>query len=183
MFRFAMLLLISVVAGCGGAPDQLLFQTPSSELKVRPSVRTVEVMQVSLPTYAEAQEISVQNEGGTLEQVPGILWADEPARALTNGMVRLLSSITGARIAAEPWPLDGLPEAELTIRVEQLAVLQQGQLRLSGQYGLRYDNTGRRGKLRLFDITVPLVSTSLTSISAGYTEAWTQLAEKIARDL
>lgn len=183
MIRLLVVVLTLLIASCGDPPNQLLFQMPSSELKVRPSVRTVEVMQVSLPTYAEAQEISVEGESGTLQQVPEILWADEPARALTNSMVRLLSSISGAQVAAEPWPLAGLPEVEVTIRVEQLTVSNAAQLQLSGQYGLRYDQDGRRGRLRLFDVTIPLVSTSLKSISDGYSEAWTELAEKIARDL
>ena len=181
---FLTLCLALTLAACGETATRVLLDPSPSTQKIRASVRTVEVAQVSLPDYAAALEISVQTEGGTLAQVPDVLWADEPARGLTAALVRQLATITGVQVAAEPWPLADLPEAEVTVRVEQMAVLQDGRLRLSGQYGIRYDNEDRRGHLHLFDFTSDVAdATDVSAIARAHDDAWRQLAEDIATSL
>ena len=45
--------------------------------------RSIEVREISLPYYAEGEEVAVLAEDGTVQIVDGILWADLPPRALT----------------------------------------------------------------------------------------------------
>lgn len=179
------ILLIALALGaCAGTEaTRVMLPSVSSAMKVRTSVDTVEVMTVSLPGYAEAAEISVQAETGGLMEYPDALWADDPARALTNAMVRHLTTITGAQVAAEPWPLRNIPQAELTIRVEQMAIMQTGVLNLSGQYAISNDEYPNRSRVRLFRFDVPVTDPTLTNIAAAHNQAWQILAEKIARDM
>lgn len=183
-FPLIALCALTLTAACGPDPARVLIDPAPSAVKVKPSVRTVEVKKVSLPTYAEGADVTVlAGETGLVSVVPDNIWADEPSRALGAAMVRSLIQMTGVAAAAEPWPLAGFPEAEVTIRVERLLASDSGALTLSGTYALRYDAQGRRGRVRLFDIQVPVTEPGTTGLAKAQGIAWTQLAERIARDL
>lgn len=177
-------LALTLTASCGPDPARLLIEPVPSPVKTNASVRTVEVKQVSLPTYAESGDVTiVAAETGVLTVLPDSVWADEPPRALGAAMVRSLIEMTGVTAASEPWPLAGFPEAEVTIRVARLLALDTGELELSGSYALRYDAPGRKGRVRLFDIRVPVGAEGPTALAKAQGVAWTRLAERIARDL
>ncbi|SMX44460.1 PqiC family protein [Actibacterium lipolyticum] len=183
--RLSCVVFAAILAGCSGEPARLAIAPETSALKVRSAARSVSVAEVSLPAYAEAVEVAVQGENGLVGLVPGVIWADTPPRALTSGLVRNLTAITGAEVAAAPWPLDGNPDAELTVRVEQMLVTADGMLRLTGQYAVRRDSftTDRSGSISSFEIAVPTGSPELADIARAHDAAWRQLAEDIARSL
>lgn len=172
-----------ILTGCSGDGARFAVAPETSQAKIRSTARTVEVVQVSLPAYAKAVELSIQDASGALVQVGDATWADDPDRAMTNGIVRNLSAITGVQVAAEPWPLDGNPEAEVRVRVEEMLVAEDGVLRLSGQFAIRRDVVTSRNRIRPFSITVPSATTAPTDILAAHERAWAQLAESIAKEL
>ncbi len=183
MRNAAALALALLLAACSGEPARLAVPPETSDLRVRASASTVSVTEVTLPAYADASEIAVQTATGLIEPVGGVLWADDPPRALTNALVRNLGAITGAAVAADPWPLDGNPAAEVTVRVEQMLVGADGVLRLTGQFAVRRDAFVAPGRLRSFAIAVPVASTELPDIARAHDAAWRELAEEIARNL
>mgnify|MGYP001804069798 FL=1 len=149
---------------------------------MRASARSIVVGDVRLPEYADASEVVRESPDGLIESV-GVIWADTPADALSNALVRNLTQITGAQVAGAPWPLDGLPDAELTVRVERMLVRVDNQLHMSGQFAVRRDAGAWAERLRNFDIRVPVTGEGLMAISNAHATAWRRLAEEIAPNL
>lgn len=143
MMRPMLLLSALALAGCGA--DPVLFAAPPAVTSVSSPVgdpgsriavayRTVEVREVSLPTYAEGETIFMEGGGGTLMPAPGAEWADLPQRAVTLDLAEVLEGVTGALVAAEPWPFEALPDARVEVRVTRLAAGVDGVFRLAGHY-------------------------------------------------
>ncbi|HBZ45207.1 MAG TPA: hypothetical protein DEO85_14380 [Maritimibacter sp.] len=175
------LLALIFVASCGSTGPQVVIDSQSSELRVRSSARSVMIHDISLPAYAEAVEISLRDEDGTLVEQKGQVWADAPARAMSGVIVRNLSTITGAQVAADPWPLEGYPQVEVTIRVEQMFARDDGSISLTGYYALRREYG--RSAIRQFAIERAGSPEAKANLARAYDLAWRDLAEQIAKDL
>ena len=175
------LALCLTLAACG----QTLYYTPpttvsSERVNVRAS--TVMVNEVSIPEYALNQEIPLQQPDGSLVTDTDRLWADLPGRAMQGALTRHLNTITDARVAADPWPLSGFPEVEVSVFIDDMIVQANGVLRMTGTFALKSE-TGRDA-VRTFATTAPVADTAnYTAIIAAHEAAWQQLAEQIARDL
>ncbi|KIT15400.1 PqiC family protein [Jannaschia aquimarina] len=170
-----------LLAGCG----QTLYYTPppaNSDLRVNARARTVMINEVSMPEYAINQEIPIQTPDGGLQADTDQLWADLPDRALQVALTRHLNQITDAQVAAEPWPLSGFPEIEVSVTVETMIVQADGRLRFTGLYALRNDAT-RGGRIETFELFAPVPGEGYPAIIAAHEAAWLQLAETIARQI
>lgn len=177
-----MVLCAALLGGCGGAMSpQVLIEPQSSELRVRIGASRVMLRDISLPAYAEGTEIAVRDGTGTLMEKSGEVWADEPARAMAGALIRNLSTITGAQVAAEPWPLEGYPDVEVTIRVEHMYADSAGAITLGGYFAVRRDYG--RSAIHQFWITRPATPADPKPLSKLYESAWTELAEQIARKI
>lgn len=176
----ALLAALFVVAGCGAEPARLAVDPLTSAMNVRSAARSVMVGEVRLPEYAEAPEVTIEAPSGLLEVIPDVIWADVPSDALSASLVRNLSAITGARVAAEPWPLDEFPDAEVTVRVERMLLRANGLFSLTGQYAIRRDQGRGVELIRAFDIAVPLQNGDLNGLARAQSAAWLALAEAIA---
>ncbi len=171
-----------LLAGCGG--EVLRYPVPDAPAPARQSIayRSVEVREVSLPLYAASEEIAVQGEGGAITTDSDLLWADNPSRAITLELARHLTQISGARVAPEPWPFGGYPQAVLDVRVEELLALSSGALRLKGQYFVAPDASDG-GRAGLFDVSAPVPAPGgAAAIAAARAQAVRDLAALIARE-
>ncbi len=155
MRSLSILTCVAFVTACSGGSEQR-FAVPSVPAgdAIGISFRSVVLRDVSLPDYASSQEIFTRGPDGALTSDPKLLWADEPARAITLELARYLTRITGARIASEPWPFSAGPDAAVEVRVEQLLADADGTLRLSGQYFVASESG--RDASSLFDLSVPI---------------------------
>ena len=171
---------LAVLVACG---ETQYFAPPPTASDLRVNVRpdTVQVNPVSAPEYALNQEIPIQQADGSLTTDTDRLWADLPGRALQGSLVRNLNRITDAQVAAEPWPLKGFPEVEVSVFIDDMIVGAAGQLRFTGTYALRNEIGG--DSVETFSIVVPVAGEAYTAIIAAHEAAWIQLAEQIARDL
>ena len=150
------LLAVTVLlSACFAGPEQR-FAVPTAPAgdHVAVAFGSIVVRDLSLPDYASSQEIFTRDAGGALTSNPKLLWADEPVRAMTLELSSYLSRITGARVAAEPWPFTTGPDAAIEVRVADMVADAGGALRLSGQYFVATEGGRNRG--RLFDLTVPI---------------------------
>lgn len=148
-FVFVLLLL---TAACASQPDRFAVVAPQITEKLRIAFASVEVRDVSLPTYAAAEEITIQAEDGTLTSSTDVLWADAPERAIALELSRNLARLTGRRIASEPWPFEAFPDARLEVRFEELIATSAGLFRTSGQYFVGVEEGRERSGL--FDLSV-----------------------------
>lgn len=178
--RHILLLSVAVLAGCGASPRYLI-DTPAPTVTVRTAARSIMLREVSLPDYAADDKIAVQDADGSVRLVKSALWADLPPRAVTLALARQLDAAVSATVAAEPWPLSGLPDAEIEVRVERNLAGANGQFRLSGVFYVLSDVVRLGPESSPFDIAVPLTGQSPGEIAQAQSSALAKLAETIAR--
>lgn len=175
------LILGLVVAACGAEERRLASPQIAVEERVASRFSSVEVLEVSLPTSAAGEEIMVEDETGALV-LTDLLWADDPARALTLALTRNLMQITGARVAPEPWPFDGFAAARVDVRVERFVADESGVVTMAGQYFVA-DLDGRgRDRARLFSLAVPAANLGVAEAAQARAQLVADLALLIARD-
>jgi uncharacterized lipoprotein YmbA len=180
--RHILMLSLVALAGCGASPRYLI-EPPAPTVSVRTAAQSIMLRDVSLPDYASADKISVQDADGSVREVKSALWADLPPRAVTLALARQLDTALSATVAAAPWPLAGLPDAEIEVRVERNLAGADGQFRLAGTFYV-LSEIGRLGpESSGFDIAVPLAGTSPAQIAAAQSQALAKLAETIARSV
>ncbi|NIZ10107.1 membrane integrity-associated transporter subunit PqiC [Pseudooceanicola sp. HF7] len=181
--RPALLLAATLaLAACG---NERLFTAPvfpEAGLERVPSqFRTLEVQDVSLPDYAASGQIPARQADGSVKSSRSVLWADEPTRAVTLELARLLRQITATEVAAEPWPYFDSAQAQLQVRVESMLAEGDGSFRLTGQYFVA-PTDGRRGRSDDFMIAVPVSAPGGPSeIADARSQAVLALARQIAR--
>lgn len=175
---------VALLALLGACANTEYFAPPptASDLRVNVAASTVQVNEISIPEYAINQEIPVQQADGALRTNTDKLWADLPDRAMQGSLTRHLNTITDARVAAEPWPLSGFPDVELSVFVEDMIVRASGDLRFTGFYAIRSENG--RDSIGNFSLTAPVLDVdSYFAIIAAHEAVWLQLAEQLAREL
>ncbi len=94
---------MALLAACGSS-ESFAVRSPAVTQEVRIAFGPVEVRDVSLPSYAAANEIHTQTDDGTLISSSKVLWADAPERAVALELSQNLARISGRRVASEPWP-------------------------------------------------------------------------------
>ena len=152
--RLTSILMLGLLAACGGAPERYSVSAPAVTEKTPIAFGSVEVRDVSLPSYAAADEIHIQGEDGTLVSSTDVLWADSPERAVALELSQNLARLTDRRIASEPWPFEAFPDARLEVRFTELVATSGGLFRGAGQYFVAVEN-GRRERAGLFELAVP----------------------------
>ena len=146
--------LLVALAACGGTTERFTVRAPAITEKISIALTSVEVRDVSLPTYAAAEEISLQMADGSLISSSDVLWADAPERAVALELSQNLARMTGRRVASEPWPFEAFPDARLEVRFAEFVATETGQFRASGQYFVAVSDD-RRERSGLFDLSVP----------------------------
>jgi uncharacterized lipoprotein YmbA len=182
MHRIAHVAALALLAGCGAPPERFAAPLAPAGERIAVTVRQLEVRQVSLPSYARDEEIWIETAEGALTADNGRLWADDPERGMTLELSRQLSAITGARVAAEPWPFDQIPQARLELRVDSFIAGADGRFRITGQYFVASTDRGR-DRAASFAVSAPIAPESgPPGIAAARAQATRDLARLIARD-
>ncbi len=181
LFRnFAALSLALALSACGAA-DRFAVSAPPVSEQIRIGFASVEVRDISLPTYAAADEIHIQKNDGSLISSDQ-LWADAPERAVALELSENLSRLTSRRVASEPWPFEAFPDARLEVRFSKLLASETGQFMASGQYFVAVSNAGRE-RSGLFDLSVPFdPKGGAATIAAARGQLILDLAAYIARN-
>jgi uncharacterized lipoprotein YmbA len=154
---------------------------PAVSETIQISYNSVEIRDVSLPSYAASDEIHREVLGGALESSTAVLWADAPARAVSLALSRNLSELTSAKIANEPWPFESFPQARVVVRIEEMVAGQNGFFRLKGQYFVA-STRGNRERSGLFELlTAYDIEAGPNAIAAARGRAILDLAREIAQ--
>lgn len=179
MFKSISIAGLIAVAACATVPEERI-AVPRAQVTETQRIAhaSVALRTVSLPTYAAGEAIFVADEAGRLRTSGGLLWADDPGRAMTLELARYLTAITGARVAPEPWPFLDPAAAEVEIRVETMHARADGTFGFSGQYFVTSQNG--RDRARLFDLST-LVGGERTP--ADLADARARLVRDLALDL
>jgi uncharacterized lipoprotein YmbA len=174
------------LGACAGPITQVAVPPVDTDLRLRPIIGSLELRDLSLPRYAAADDVVRAGADGGIGAVQGAVWADVPERALTLRLADALERITGARVAAEPWPFAEPPAATATVRVSD-ALGQPGTADAPGRFVMRgsyaiapvaADLSDRAGR---FEIAVPLTGDGPQAVAAAQSAALGELAETLAR--
>ncbi|GLS85163.1 lipoprotein [Cypionkella aquatica] len=180
------LFMLSVLIGltaCGDKKARFLISPPETTAQARLRVASIEVRDVSLPAYASASEIVVEDATGALRPVPKAIWADDPARGVTGALARSLGAASTSTVAAEPWPLNDAPQARLQVRIDQMIAKFDGGFQLEGQFAISSTQGAVSDSLSRFEISVPMADLTPASVAAATGVALDQLAAKIVAKL
>ena len=183
MLRLVPLVLILLLPACGDKSARFLIAPVATAEKVSVRVSSIEVLDVSLPTYAAASEILVQSADGSLKPEKNAIWADDPVRGVTQAIARDLDTRTTATAAVEPWPLDASPDVQLSIRVERMVARADGLFELTGQYAVAARASDITEFVERFSITTPLGGTGPGSVANATGTALSTLGGQIAARL
>ena len=135
MIRLLFLILFSGLFACTTAPaNRLEFSSIASELRLRATVSSVVLRTVSLPTYAAVEDVAVETSPGVIGTSAGVLWADDPERAVTLAMTQQLDEILSATVGPETWTFSGLADVSVDVRITRILAETDGLFHLSGQY-------------------------------------------------
>lgn len=177
----ALIATIGLLGACASDVARYAVDAPAAAQSIRIAFRTVEIRDVSLPTYAAADEIHIESAEGVLESTSDVLWADAPERSVELELTRHLAKLTGARVASDPWPFDAFPEARLEVRFEQLLAGADGIYRAQGQFFVGVEDGRERSGL--FELSTPYAidggPAALASARAGLI---LDVAEFVARN-
>lgn len=180
MKRFSLALVV-LLSACGAAPLRYELPAMSETGKIAVGVGSVEVRDVSLPTYASQEVIVIEDATGALVSNDNLLWADDPQRAFTEGLALALASQTRARVAAEPWPFYDTPDARVEVRFSRALPGNNGTFRVTGQYFVASTDGNRRETARRFDLSAPYTTADAAGIAAAKAKVIDDLAGLIAR--
>ncbi|MBT9384172.1 PqiC family protein [Pseudooceanicola sp. CBS1P-1] len=179
---FSTLPVLLLLAACSG--NEALYTIPATPVEALPKQRigfsSVEVASVSLPDYAGSGEIYRRQGDGSLKADKSKLWADDPARGMTMTLVRDLTGITGAQIAASPWPFLDRASARVEVRISEMVTEADGSFHLAGQYFVAPDSEAR-GRSGLFELEAPVAGENAAALAAARAQVMAELAALIAQ--
>ena len=179
--RPLILVTFALLAACGPRPLRFTVPPAVPQERIGIAFSTVELLDVSLPEYAEGAEIFVQVPGNALTRVARAQWADDPARAVTLDLARALAEVTGARVAPEPWPFEEPAEAQVDVRVAEIVADASGVFLLRGQVFVASQDGSGRDRAREFRVSIPLPpEAGPAAIAAARGQATLALAQDIA---
>lgn len=177
--RLVLCLLITALSACGDNKARFVIPAEDGATETRLRVSSIEVRDVSLPAYAAASEIVVEDSDGSLRPVAKALWADDPQRAITGALARSLDVRSTANVSAEPWPLSEGADVRLEVRVGQMIARADGVFSMTGQFAISSQSGAVADGLQRFSIDVPLTDTSPASVAVATGKAIDALAEQI----
>lgn len=178
-FRTALICLPLLLAACGDNKARFVIAPSEAASEVRLRVSSIEVRDVSLPSYASASEIVVEDADGALRPAAKAIWADDPQRGITAALARSLDLKSTATVAAEPWPLSEGPAVQLTVRVDQMTARADGRFVFSGQYALSSPDGTLRERLERFAIDVPMADSTPATVANATGRAIDALADEV----
>jgi uncharacterized lipoprotein YmbA len=172
-----------VLAGCGDRAVRYLVEPTPVAAPVALRVGSVEVLDLVLPEYAEAPEILQEGPDGGLTPIKNAIWGDGTARSMTARLAESLGLRTTAAVAAEPWPLEGYPDARLAVRVDRIVARAEGSFEMAGQFALASPDRRVREFLERFSVSVPITGKGAGAVAAAKGAAVDRLADTIVARL
>ena len=181
---FGFIVLTLGLGGCDSGNDTVRYAgvvaPPSERISIR--YASVSVREVSLPSYAAAEFLVTQAADGSLAESADTLWADDPTRDVTLGFSQALRTITGARVAPDPWPFRSAPDVTVDIRVDTFVARADGTFLATGQYFVAPEEEDQPERARGFTISAPyLVQGGVGAVAGARSRAVSALAEHVAR--
>lgn len=179
-----LLIAATLLAGCLPADDPLLYTAPGGAIDRRVNVpqQTISVREVSLPSYAANERISVRFTPLQITESSENIWADDPVRAITLRLSQAIGDLTGRTVAADPWPYRAPPEVTVDVRIEEFVAEATGEFIARGQFYIAHEDAELRGRSVTFDLSTPFdPAGGFAAIAAARSQILVALALEVAQ--
>ncbi len=177
-------LAAAILSACAPAPGPVSYLL---DAEARPtgaiSGEPLGLREIELPLYARRAQIAVLGVGGEVTLDENNRWAEEPPRAASRQVARIIAAQLSRPVVVEPWPQGVSPKVRVDIDVDYLIGSLGGEVRLGGQYRLVRAASPSDAQIRTFEYVEPLSANGFAELVKGHNRALTRLAEEIARDL
>lgn len=178
------LMAAAALTACAPAPGPVSYlldaeARPTGALSGEP----IGMREIDLPLYARRAQIAVLGPGGEVTLNEDNRWAEEPPRAASRQVARILAAQLNRPVVVEPWPQGIAPKVRITIEVDYFIGALGAEVRLGGQYRLVRAAAPSDAQVRTFEYVEPLGADGFAELVRGHNRALTRLAEEIARDL
>ena len=177
-------LTAALLTACAAAPGPVSYLL---DAEARPtgvlSGEPLGLREIELPLYARRAQIAVLGPGGEVTLNEENRWAEEPPRAASRQVARIIAAQLGRPVVVEPWPQGVSPKVRVDIDVDYFIGSLGGDVRLGGQYRLVRAAAPADAQIRTFDYLEPLRADGFAELVRGHSRALQRLAEEIARDL
>jgi uncharacterized lipoprotein YmbA len=170
--------------GCGSSPEPFRLTTTPVDPGARISIphQSVALREVSLPTYATDEGISIADGTGAIRELPGSIWADDPTRAVTLRLTNALADLTGRTVASDPWPFGGSPDVVVEVRFERLLAEDTGRYVAQGRFYVAHEDQESADRAGSFNLVEPFdPSLGFSAIALARSRVLAALAREIAQ--
>ncbi len=183
---FAALLVLSA---CAAVPEQrqYLLDAPANAtatpLSSPESLTALGLREIALPLYARRAQIASRGADGAITATDDFRWAEEPARASTRLVARILAERLSKPTYVEPWPQGASPDVIATIEVDRFIGALGGEVVLEGQATVA--EPGRAGNRRTtrFALVEPVTGPTHADLARAYGAALSKLADVVGEAL
>lgn len=177
-------LIAVLLAACAPAPGPVSYlldaeARPTGALSGEP----IGLREIELPLYARRAQIAVLGEGGEVTLNEDNRWAEEPPRAASRQVARILAAQLSRPVVVEPWPQGVRPTVRVDIDVDYFIGALGDEVRLGGQYRLVSATAPSDAQIRTFEYVEALNADGFAELVKGHSRALENLANDIARDL
>lgn len=186
------LILVVLKAGLTAAMLSACAPTPGPvsyllDAEVRPtgalSGEPIGLREIELPLYARRAQIAVLGDGGEVTLNEDNRWAEEPPRAASRQVARILAAQLNRPVVVEPWPQGVSPKVRVDIDVDYFIGSLGGAVRLGGQYRLVRAASPSNAEITTFEYEEALAGDGFAALVKGHSQALTRLADDIAKAL
>lgn len=177
-------LTAAILAACAPAPGPVSYlldaeARPTGALTGEP----IGLREIDLPLYARRAQIAVLGAGGEVTLNEDNRWAEEPPRAASRQVARILAAKLNRPVVVEPFPQGVSPKVRVDIDVDYFIGSLGGDVRLGGQYRLVSAAAPSDAEITTFEYVEALAGDGFAALVKGHSAALTRLADDIAGGL
>jgi len=181
MRQIAWIILIVILAGCGGVTTQYLLSVDSSNVSLR-SHRNLQIAvdKIAVPGYMEESQIAIRKAGGEISYRREI-WAVPTAKALTNTLIHALQKkFSNPNVYLFPWDVEKENGIRVKVTINQF-IYSHGMVSLEATYFIKRIGSSRK-RSYIFSASIPSASDTAAIVQA-MDAAFGRLIEEIGQRL
>lgn len=177
------LCLLSMLAACFSGPPPKLYlleappENPGVAIDRQSVINALGISAVKLPGYAGDDRIASLNSDGSVVQIDGHRWAEDPEAAITRLLSARLRYHAGGTVLIEPWPRDYKPGARVEIVFDRLLREPLGGVDMAGQILLLSGD----GRQLLESLTFEIIHLGSTTDQSAFFRATAQGIDDVSR--
>lgn len=183
-FRPLLAVFALLTAACASAPEQrqYLLDAPTAAttpLSAPKELTALGLREIAFPLYARRAQIASRGVDGAITATDDFRWAEEPARASTRLVARILAERLSKPTYVEPWPQGATPDVIATIEVDRFIGSLGGEVVLEGQATVATPGHNVERRTTRFALTEPVSGPTHADLARAYGAALARLSDVV----